>query len=83
VNEEDLAQRKIVEEELRNKLEEDLEEFKEELAQQEKQFKSIGSQMEHMRRIKDKANAAREAAQQANDNLLSDVASQRGQGAGK
>jgi CRP-like cAMP-binding protein len=83
INEEDLAQRQKLEEELRARLEQDLEGFKQELAQQEKQFKSIGSQMEHMRRIKDKANAARAAAQQANDNLLSDVASQLGKGAGK
>jgi CRP-like cAMP-binding protein len=83
LNEEDLAQRRMLEEELRTRLEQDLEGFKQELAQQEKQFKSIGSQMEHMRRIKDKANAARAAAQQANDNLLSDVASQLDKGAGK
>jgi CRP-like cAMP-binding protein len=83
INEEDLAQRAALEEELRARLEADLEGFKEELAEQEKQFKSIGSQMEHMRRIKDKANAARQASQQATENLLSDVASQLGKPPGK
>lgn len=76
INEEDLVKRYEVEEETRKALEQDLEQFKEHLAQEEKKFASITSQMDHMRRIKQRANDAKVATQQRTDNLLSDVASQ-------
>jgi CRP-like cAMP-binding protein/rhodanese-related sulfurtransferase len=79
INEEDLAQRKLLEEEMRKQLEADLNQFKEDLEEQEKKFTSVSSQMEHMRRIKERADAAKKATRAATDSLLSDVASQLGE----
>lgn len=76
VTEVDLAQRQAVEEELRKQLQADLHGFKKELDEEEKKFATIASQMDHMRRIKRKADAAKLATREATDNLLSDVASQ-------
>ncbi len=76
LNEEDLVKRYEIEEETRKALEQDLDQFKEQLAQEEKKFASISSQMEHMRRIKKRADEAKMATQQHTDSLLSDVASQ-------
>ncbi|MBI1731376.1 MAG: cyclic nucleotide-binding domain-containing protein [Gammaproteobacteria bacterium] len=76
INEEDLVKRYEIEEETRKALEQDLEQFKEHLHQEEKKFASLSSQMEHMRRIKKRADEARQATEQRTDNLLSDVASQ-------
>ncbi len=76
INEQDLKQRYVIEEETRKNLEQDLEQFKEHLAQEEKKFASISSQLEHMKRIRKRADEAKMATQQHTDNLLTDVASQ-------
>ena len=76
LNEEDIERKKAEEAELKKQLDADLEGFKEELEEQEKKFSSVSSQLEHMRRIKQRAEAAKNAAKQADSNLLSDVASQ-------
>ena len=76
INEEDLVKRYEIEEETRRSLEQDLEQFKEHLAQEEKKFASISSQLEHMKRIRKRASEAKVATQQHTDNLLTDVASQ-------
>ena len=76
INEEDLVKRYEIEEETRKGLEKDLEQFKEHLAQEEKKFASISSQLEHMKRIRKRADEAKVATQQHTDNLLTDVASQ-------
>ena len=76
INEEDLVKRYEIEEETRKSLEKDLEQFKEHLAQEEKKFASISSQLEHMKRIRKRADEAKVATQQHTDNLLTDVASQ-------
>jgi CRP-like cAMP-binding protein len=78
VNEEDLQKKKAEEEALRKQLEADLSEFKEELEVQEREYANATTQLEHMRRIKERAEAAKKAAEDASHNLLSDVASQLG-----
>ena len=76
INEEDLVKRYEIEEETRKSLAQDLDQFKEHLAQEEKKFASISSQLEHMKRIRKRADEAKVASQQHTDNLLTDVASQ-------
>ena len=78
LNEEDIERKRAEEAELKKQLDADLEGFKEELEEQEKKFSSVSSQLEHMRRIKQRAEAAKNAAKNANENLLSDVANQLG-----
>lgn len=76
VNEEDLVRKKAEEEALRKQLEADLSEFKEELEEQEREYANATTQLEHMRRIKERAEAAKKAAETSAKDLLSDVASQ-------
>ena len=78
VNEEDLQKKKAEEETLRKQLEADLSEFKEELEVQEREYANATTQLEHMRRIRERAESAKKAAEDASRNLLSDVASQLG-----
>lgn len=78
VNAAELAKQTAEEEALNSQLAEDLESFKEELDEQEKEYASARTQMEHMRRIKERADAAKRAAEDANSDLLSDIASQLG-----
>ena len=78
VNAAELAKQNAEEEALRNQLAEDLESFKEELDEQEKEYASARTQMEHMRRIKERADEAKRAAQDANSDLMSEIASQLG-----
>ncbi len=78
VNEEDLQKKKAEEETLRKQLEADLSEFKEELEVQEREYANATTQLEHMRRIKERAENAKKAAENAARDLLSDVASQLG-----
>ena len=78
VNAAELAKQAAEEEELKKQLSEDLESFKEELDEQEKEYANAKTQMEHMRRIKERAEAAKKAAEEANSDLLSDVAGQLG-----
>lgn len=78
VNEEDLVKKKAEEEALRKQLEADLVEFKGELEVQEREYANATTQLDHMRRIKERAEAAKKAAESAASNLLSDIASQLG-----
>lgn len=78
VNEEDLVKKKAEEEALRKQLEADLSEFKEELEEQEREYASATTQLEHMRRIKERAEAAKKAATTSAADLLSEVAGQLG-----
>ncbi|MGH8246227.1 MAG: cyclic nucleotide-binding domain-containing protein [Gammaproteobacteria bacterium] len=79
MNAEDIAQKNALQEELRKQLASDLKGFKKELDAEEQKFVNLKSQMDHMRRIKQKADEAKLATQQATSSLLSDVASQLGQ----
>ena len=65
-----------MEEEVRKQLEADLVEFKDDLDKEEKKFADIAAQMEHMKRIRRKAEEAKQASEQANTNLLDEIASQ-------
>jgi CRP-like cAMP-binding protein len=78
VNEEDLSRKMAEEEALRKQLETDLSEFKEELEEQEREYANATTQLDHMRRIKERAEAAKKAAETSAKDLLSDVASQLG-----
>ena len=78
VNEEDLTKKMAEEESLRKQLAADLDEFKDELEEQEREYANATTQLEHMRRIKERAEAAKKSAQNAAQDLLSDVASQLG-----
>ncbi len=80
VNRDNIVQRVEMEESMRQQLEADLAEFKGEMEEKEKQFASMASQMDHMRRIKSQAEAAKAAAKAANQDLLADVAAQLGRG---
>ncbi len=80
VNENDLMKQGLLEEELSKQLAEDLQEFRVEQDEQEKKFATIASQMEHMRRIKGKAEAAKQAVKNANSSLLDEIAAQLGGG---
>lgn len=83
VNENDLMKQGLLEEELSKQLAEDLQEFRVEQEQQEKKFTSITSQMDHMRRIKGKAEAAKQAVKNSNANLLDEISAQLGSGDGR
>ncbi len=76
-NEEDLVKKKA-EEELRKKLQADLDGFKEELEVKEQEYANATTQLEYMRRIKEREEEAKRVAQDANSDLLSDVSGQLG-----
>jgi CRP-like cAMP-binding protein len=79
VNEADLLKQKMLEEELSKQLAEDLEEFREELDEEERKFANLASQMEHMKRIKARADSAKQAAKNSNFSLLDEIAAQLGE----
>ena len=78
VNAADLEAKKAEEEDLRKKLAADLADFKEELEEQEKEYASMRTQMEHMRRIKQRAEQAKAKAQMKDASLLSEIQNQLG-----
>lgn len=78
VNEEDLSKKKAEEEALAKQLQADLAGFKEELEEQEREYESATTMLDHMRRIKERAEEAKKAAANAAQDLLSDVSSQLG-----
>ena len=78
LNKEDLMKQLVIEEEVRKQLEEDLQDFREEHEEKEKDFVNISSQMEQMKRIKEKAMAAKQAAKQKNVDMLSEIEAQLG-----
>ena len=78
VNEADLIKKKAEEIALAKQLQADLNDFKEELEEQEKEYASAKTQLDHMRRIKERAEAAKRQAEDSAEDLLSDVAAQLG-----
>jgi len=76
VNEEDLSKKKAEEEALAKQLQEDLAGFKEELEEQEREYENATTMLDHMRRIKERAEEAKKTAANADQDLLSDVSSQ-------
>ena len=73
VNAADLEAKKKEHEELNKKLAADLADFQEELEEQDREYQSMRTQMEHMRRIKERADAAKAKAQISDASLLADV----------
>ncbi|MEJ2761076.1 MAG: cyclic nucleotide-binding domain-containing protein, partial [Gammaproteobacteria bacterium] len=73
MNAADLETKRMEGQAMRKNLEADLANFREELEEKEKEFASMTTQLEHMRRIKERAEEAKAKAQMANANLLSDV----------
>ncbi len=76
VNQEDLVKKKAEEEALAKQLQADLADFKEELEEQEREYANSTTQLEHMKRIRERAMSAKKAAEDANNDLLSDISSQ-------
>ncbi|MBT7951194.1 MAG: cyclic nucleotide-binding domain-containing protein, partial [Gammaproteobacteria bacterium] len=77
VNEVDLQKKKKLEEELRQKMEADLSEFRHEREAEEKSY-DTNTIIEKMKRIKESAEAAKQSAKSQNENLLGDIAAQLG-----
>ena len=82
LNKEDLMKQLVIEEEVNKQLAADLQDFRKEHEVKEESFTNMASQMEHMKRIRMKADEAKNAAQQANVDLLSEIESQLGSGDG-
>ena len=80
INQEGLIKQTVIEEEVRKQLEVDLADFREDLEEEEQKFSSMATQMEHMKRIKKRADAAKNATEQANSSLLDEIAAQLGPG---
>ena len=76
VNEVGMIKQVAMEEEVRKQLEADLAEFKEDLEEEEKKFADISAQMDHMKRIRQRAEEAKNASEQANESLLDEIAAQ-------
>lgn len=82
LNKEDLMKQLVIEDEVKKQLAEDLEDFRKEQETKEESVVDVASQMEHMKRIRMKAEEAKKAANQATADLLSDIESQLGSGEG-
>lgn len=75
-NEEDLLKQKEEEERLNKQMEAELNDWKEDEVEREKQFEGRESQAEHIKRIKERAEAARKGMQESTESLFDDIASQ-------
>ncbi|RKZ71183.1 MAG: hypothetical protein DRQ48_04410 [Gammaproteobacteria bacterium] len=75
-NEEDLLKQKEEEERLNKQMEAELSDWKVEEIEKEKQFEGRESQAEHIKRIGERAEAAKKKTQDAADDLFSDIAGQ-------
>lgn len=75
LNEEDLRKQAEEEEKLKQQLEEDLQDFIEEHEEQVKKVSDKFSGTDYMKRIKERAEAARKDAEDATESLFADVAS--------
>ncbi len=75
-NEEDLLKQKEEEERLNRQMEAELSDWKEEEVEREKQFEGRESQAEHIKRIRERTEAARKKTQEAADDLFADIAGQ-------
>jgi len=76
VNAEDLELKKEIESKLQQQLAADLEDFREEQEEQEKGLADAKAMMQHMKRIKEKAEMAKKSAQKSDLNLLDEVSAQ-------
>jgi CRP-like cAMP-binding protein len=75
-NEEDLLKQKEEEERLNRQMEAELSDWKVEEVEREKQFEGRESQTEHIKRIGERAEAARKKTQDDADDLFADIAGQ-------
>ena len=75
-NEEDLLKQKEEEERLNRQMEAELNDWKDEEVEREKQFEGRESQAEHIKRITEHSEAAKKKSQDAADNLFADIADQ-------
>jgi CRP-like cAMP-binding protein len=76
VNEEELRRQKEIEEEMRKHTAADLEDFMEEHKEKEKSKPKVVDAADHAKRIKASADDAKKTAEEATDDLFSDIASQ-------
>ncbi len=75
---EDLLRQKEEEKKLNRQMEAELTEWKEEEEERQEQFEGKESQAEHIRRIQERAEAAREKMKESADDMFADIASQIG-----
>jgi len=75
-NEEDLLKQKEEEGKLNKQMQAELNDWIEEEDERQDQFKDSVSQAEHIKRIRERAEAARQETEEAADNLFSDIADQ-------
>lgn len=78
INQEDIESKKAEEEELSKQVAADLEDFRDDLAEKEKNFADMASQLEHMKRIQQSAATAKKKAQESDIGLLDDIEQQLG-----
>jgi CRP-like cAMP-binding protein len=78
LNKKSLTEQKELRAQLESQLGNELDAFRQELEVKEQKESAMVSSAEHMRRISEKANAARQAAESANASLLSDISSSFG-----
>jgi CRP-like cAMP-binding protein len=79
VNEEELQRQKEEEERIQKEIQADLAEFKDDYEEQEKSRTHVVVQTDHVKRIKERASAAKHDAEKATDDLFADIAAQLGQ----
>jgi CRP-like cAMP-binding protein len=78
VNEQELIRQKVQEELLRKQVESDLSEFKQEEKKHAVEPDRVVAHADHIKRIKERASAAKKEAEKATKNLFDDVAAQLG-----
>ncbi|MCH7695966.1 MAG: cyclic nucleotide-binding domain-containing protein [Proteobacteria bacterium] len=78
INQEDLQSKKAEEEELSRQLTADLKDFRDDLAEEDKNFANMTSQLEHMKRIQQSAAQAKKKAQESDRGLLQEIKKQLG-----
>ncbi|MCZ6526861.1 MAG: cyclic nucleotide-binding domain-containing protein [Gammaproteobacteria bacterium] len=78
INQEDLESKKAEEEELSRQLAADLKDFRDDLAEKDKNFANMTSQLEHMKRIQQSAAQAKKKAQESDRGLLQEIKKQLG-----
>ena len=78
VNEQELIRQKVEAEKLKQQVADDLADFDEEQKQEQEGMDKVVAHADHIKRIKERAAAAKREAQKATDNLFADVAAQLG-----
>lgn len=78
INKEELQRQKQIAEEMRAQVESDLAEFMEQQQEEDKDKDKAVAHSDHIKRIKERAAAAKREAEKATDDLFSDIASQLG-----